>query len=79
MPKAKQLKLSDFLITDNGRKHFMPTKSNAKMIDRWRNQCIIAFAEKEKAAAIAAAALQAQIPNNTEDGFGVSNPQEEEP
>jgi hydroxymethylpyrimidine pyrophosphatase-like HAD family hydrolase len=71
MPKAKQLKLKDFFTTGNGRyKYFSPTKSNAKEIDRWRNQFTIDFAEKKKAAARAAAALQAQIPNDTEDGFG---------
>jgi len=79
MPKAKQLKLSDFLTPVKGRKHFIPTIKMTRKLNRWSNQCKIAQYQKEKAAAIAAAALQAQIPNNTEDGFGVSTPQEEEP
>ena len=70
MPKAKQFKFSDFLTPDKGIKHFRPTIKMTRKLNIWKNQCIIAQYEKEKAAAIAAAALQAQIPNDTEDGFG---------
>ncbi len=66
MPKAKQVKFSDFFTPVKGRKHFIPTIKMTRKLNRWANQCIIAQWEKEKAAA----ALQAQIPNDTEDGFG---------